>query len=99
MNHKPRHYVWHGSVACRTIDDTAFILLDSRMVSLNATGTLLWNRFRGGASEQQAVACLVGQFAVEAPQARVDVRRFVDDMLRRGLLVPTPPAPCARPRH
>ena len=43
-------FMWNPKVACRTLDETAFILLNSRMVRLNEVGTRIWDLFEIGSS-------------------------------------------------
>jgi hypothetical protein len=78
---------WSPRVACRTVDGVAFILLDSCMVSLNETGTFLWNVFRQGTTMAKAAHKLVASFEVEIDVAERDVEKFVTLMRDRKLLV------------
>lgn len=81
-------YCWNDRVACRTLDGTAFVLLDSRMVSLNEVGTVVWEAFENGCTLNKAIDVIVARFDVIATVAESDVRLFVGDLVQRQLLVP-----------
>ena len=74
-------------LATRTLDDTAFILLRSKMVSLNDVGTFVWDHFASPSTVGDATRAVLDEFDTTEAQARPDVRTFVADMLSRSLLV------------
>ena len=53
---------WNPKVACRTLEGTAFILLDSRMVRLNEVGTRIWELFEEGSTVKSVVDQIVEEF-------------------------------------
>ena len=74
-------------VSCRTLDGTAFILLKSRMVSLNAVGTFIWARLEKGAELDAVVGDVVSEFETDNATARGDAQLFVHALLERDMLV------------
>ena len=40
-------FKWSPRVASRTLEETAFILNQSQMVSLNPVGTFVWDQLKG----------------------------------------------------
>ena len=69
-------WMWNPKVACRTLDGTAFILLNSRMLSLNEVGTFLWDRLEEGASLEHLVGDVLEEFATDETQAKEDAQVF-----------------------
>ncbi len=82
-----RRYRWHPKIATRTLDGAAFILLGSRMLSLNEVGTCLWQSFERGATIEQACTEVVASFEAQPEQVRKDATQFIDQLLERGMLV------------
>ena len=80
-------YAWNPKVASRTLDDTAFVLLQSSMVSLNDVGTYLWEYFKNGSTIEEAVGAVVSEFDTTEDVARTDIVEFVDSLLNKNLLV------------
>lgn len=80
-------YAWNPKVASRTLDDTAFVLLQSSMVSLNDVGTYLWEHFKKGSTVEEAVTAVVSDFETTDEVARTDIVEFVDSLLNKNLLV------------
>ncbi len=65
------------------------IVLDlsgSKYLSLNDTGSYLWERLTVGAAEGELVDSVVAEFAVEREVATVDVSLFLRSLEVRGLL-------------
>lgn len=81
------HWRWNPRVACRVVDDNAFILLDSRMVSLNEVGTAVWAAFERGATVHDAVHAVTSTFEVEEKVARSDAEAFVAELAARNMLI------------
>jgi hypothetical protein len=79
---------WNPKVSCRTLDGTAFILLKSRMLSLNEVGTFIWESFKDGASLGGVVDKVVETFETTPERAESDAREFVHTLLEREMLVP-----------
>ena len=81
---------WNPRVACRTLDGTAFILLDSRMLRLNEVATVIWEHFEHCATVETAVAGVLAIFAAGPTRVRADTQSLVRDLVRREVLVPAP---------
>ena len=79
---------WNPRVACRTLDGTAFILLNSRMLRLNEVGTYIWERFEDGSTVDQVVEGIVSEFETTPKRATVDAQAFVKQLLTKEVLVP-----------
>lgn len=82
---------WNSKVACRTLEGTAFILLKSRMVSLNEVGTFIWEQFEKGSTIEGVAAQVVKQFETSLDAARTDAREFVRALVEKEMLVPVGP--------
>ncbi|MEC9465596.1 MAG: PqqD family protein [Myxococcota bacterium] len=80
-------FKWNPRVATRTLDDTAFVLLQNRMVSLNEVGTFLWGHYKETSSIDDAVDAVVENFETTADEARPDVVEFTRELLNKELLV------------
>ena len=80
-------FKWNPRVATRTLDDTAFVLLQSRMVSLYEVGTFLWGHYKETSSVDDAICAVVDNFETTADQARPDVVEFTRELLNKELLV------------
>ena len=80
-------YAWHPGVATRTLDGTAFILLGSRMLSLNPVGTHIWEQFEAGATVKRAAKAVVKEFETTDEVAMADTAKFVEELLARQLVV------------
>lgn len=79
---------WNPRVACRTLDETAFILLNSRMVRLNEVGTFIWELYENGSTIDEVVAQVVEEFETTTEQAAADANAFVDELVTKELLIP-----------
>ena len=80
-------FKWNPRVATRTLDDTAFVLLQSRMVSLNEVGTFLWEHYKEASTLNAAVGAVVDNFETTEHDARPDVVEFTRELLNKELLV------------
>jgi hypothetical protein len=78
---------WNPQAACRTLEGTAFILLNSRMMRLNPVGTRIWELFENGSTVAAVVACIVEEFDTTSEQAAADAHVFVSELLGKGLLI------------
>ncbi len=58
---------------------------------LNATGKLIWQELRQGASVEQLAARLA-ELAEDRARVEVDLRAFLADLDKRGLITRDPPA-------
>jgi hypothetical protein len=79
---------WNPRVACRTLDETAFILLNSRMVRLNEVGTFIWEQYENGSTIDAVIALIVEEFETTQVQATEDARSFVGELVQKDLLIP-----------
>lgn len=79
---------WNPRVACRTLDETAFILLNSRMVRLNEVGTFIWEAYEKGSTMDEVIALIVEEFETTKEQAAEDARVFVGELVQKELLIP-----------
>ncbi len=79
---------WNPRVACRTLDETAFILLNSRMVRLNEVGTFIWELYENGSTVDAVVTEIVEEFETTKERAAEDVNAFVGELVAKELLVP-----------
>ncbi len=86
-------YSWHPRVASRTLDGTAFLLLDSRMLSLNPVGTHIWEACRDGATLGRVAAEIAQEFATTETTAARDAETFIADLVARGMLIANEAAP------
>ena len=80
-------YRWNPRVATRTYDGTAFILLDSRMVSLNEVGSRIWELCRDGAELDEVGRMIAQEFETTEDVARRDAEQFVTDLVARDMLL------------
>jgi len=78
---------WNPRVAARTVDEQAFVLLNSRLLALNEVGSFVWDRFRAGATLDDAVSAVQNEFEVDVDTAGRDVRHLVEELLAKDLLV------------
>jgi hypothetical protein len=80
-------------VAWRVLDGSAVLVAPSspNIHKLNDVGTLVWT-LADGRELDAIVEAVVNEFEVSRTQATVDVDRFVQDLLAKGLLVVRPPA-------
>jgi Coenzyme PQQ synthesis protein D (PqqD) len=75
-------------LAWRMVDDEviAVDLRTSTYLNTNGSGAVLWCALVDGATDEELVARLVGEFGVDAERARADVQRFLDAVRARELL-------------
>ena len=79
---------WNPRVACRTLDGTAFILLNSRMLRLNEVGTYIWERFESGATLARVIDGILAEFDTTPARAKTDAQAFVEELVAKEVLVP-----------
>lgn len=74
--------------AWRVYDGEAVIVSpeDSRLHTLNAVGTLIWEAADGRTALEAIVARVCDAFEVDRATAARDAAAFVDSLTRRGLL-------------
>ncbi len=80
-------YRWNPAVATRTLDGTAFVLAQSRMISLNDTATRIWAHCRGGATVDSVARLLTAEYDVDLARALTDAARFLEALRERGMLI------------
>jgi hypothetical protein len=73
-----------------TLSDGAVLLnlQTKRYFSLNETGTRIWEMVQQTADEETIVATLLGEYDVEEPMARTEVRRILDELIDAQLILP-----------
>ena len=78
------------TVHWRRLDDEVVLLdLDSGVYStLNAVGSVIWDRCDGTISVKEIVDEIVLEFEVVEQQAHDDTLEFLDDLIERGYLLP-----------
>lgn len=77
------------AVSWAPTEDESIVVLDLRSsmyLSLNASGSVLWQRLSDGASQQELVQALVDRFDVTHDVAARDVQVFLETVRERGLL-------------
>lgn len=58
----------------------------SGIVNLSESGALLWEKLEKGASEQDLVEAVMGEYHVDELDAESDVQEFLADMKAQGLV-------------
>lgn len=78
------------TTAWRIIEGEAVILsMETKVLrGLNPLGSRVWELIDGKRSMDEIVGQIVREFDVEAGQADEDVRRFVQELLDKGLVTP-----------
>ncbi|MEP7067106.1 MAG: PqqD family protein [Gemmatimonadota bacterium] len=73
-----------------TLADGAVLLnlQTKRYFSLNETGTRIWEMVQQTADEDTIVSTLLGEYDVEEPMARTEVRRILSELSEAQLIVP-----------
>ena len=73
----------------RTIDGEAIVITpaDSTLHTLNDTATFIWDRADGTRTLQAIADELLEEFDVDAETLRTDALAFVEDAVRRNLLL------------
>lgn len=76
------------AVAWRIVEGEiiAIDLRQSTYLSVNKTGTAVWERLAEGATWAELVGVLVSRFSSVPATAELDLARFLEDLVRRGLL-------------
>ena len=80
------------AVVFTDLDDGSAVLLhlDNKFYySLNETGSFMWQLIEKGAGStgaDQLIEALCGQFDVNPEQARADVKEFIEDLAKEGLV-------------
>jgi len=85
-----RRFVVAANVHARRFDEETVILhLDAgEYFSLDAVGTLVWERLEGGGSVGEAVELVVKSYDVDPDIAQADVLRLARDLVSQGILRP-----------
>lgn len=70
------------------IEGRTVVLCPSRreVHELDEVGTLVWDRLRQTCTLEDLVEAVCGEFEVEPGRAREDIREFLDDLHRKGLV-------------
>ena len=81
-------FKWSPRVASRTLEETAFILNQSQMVSLNPVGTFVWDQLKGSSkSLEELTGTVTTEFEVEASTAKEDIEQFLRELIQESLVV------------
>ena len=81
-------FKWSPRVASRTVEETAFILNQSQMVSLNPVGTFVWDKLKGTAlSLDELTGAVTAEFEVDAATATQDIEQFLRELIKESLVV------------
>lgn len=81
-------FKWSPRVASRTLEETAFILNQSQMVSLNPVGTFVWDQLKGASkSLEELTGAVTTEFEVEAATATQDIEQFLRELIQESLVV------------
>jgi sensor domain CHASE-containing protein len=56
------------------------------MITLNETGRFLWEHLEKGATEEELVSALLGEYDVSEDDARESVSEFVEKLVKNGFL-------------
>ena len=56
------------------------------MIRLNESGSVLWNTLAKGASGEELVAALLGEYDVDQATAEADVSAFLETLREAGVL-------------
>lgn len=73
----------------RTIDGEAIVITpeDSKVHTLNATATYIWDHADGTRTLAAIAASMAEEFDVDADTLKADALAFVEDAVKRGLLL------------
>ncbi|SDW99230.1 PqqD family protein [Thiocapsa roseopersicina] len=77
-----------AGLTCRDLDGE-LIVLDAAtgyIHQMNPTGALIWRLLDGGTSIESIETCISHEFDLDAEAAQRDVRGFVEQLHRAGLL-------------
>lgn len=80
-------YGWNPEIACRTLEETAFILHESKMMSLNDVGTFIWEQFKSPSHLPGVIQAVIHEFDTTEEIANRDVQEFCEQLLERKLLI------------
>jgi hypothetical protein len=78
------------AVSWAPTEQDAIVILDLRSslyLSLNASGSLLWQKIAQGATQDELRQALRDRFGLDAGQADVDVNAFLAALRSRDLIV------------
>ena len=84
-----RYPAQNPQTAWRVYDGEAVILCpdDSTLNTLNAVGTLIWERADGQTPVSAIVARICDEFEVAPEAAERDANAFIEQLCQRGLLI------------
>jgi hypothetical protein len=84
-----RYTVCYG-VRARRIGDETVILVPStgNYLSLNATGSQVWEQLIAGATPAQMASALAHAYGLASSGATRDVAAVLDDLLQHGVIIP-----------
>jgi len=81
-------YTPSPAIAYREIEGQILVLLprDPKLRTFNASAAFIWKRLARRTALPRIAAELAREFGIERARAEADVRSFVRDMTRQGLL-------------
>jgi hypothetical protein len=81
-------YAAGNGVAYREIEGQILILKadDDMLQTLNATGAFIWKRLMKRQPVSRIVSGMATEFRIERSRAAADVRTFIGDLKRQGLI-------------
>jgi hypothetical protein len=86
----PPSAVRPGPDVLSALVDDRYVLLDlkrEQFLSLDAVGSRIWAGLEAGATSRELVAQLAAEYDAPESQLEHDARSFVDELLRRKLVV------------
>ena len=88
MNNALRFRLRKNGVSWRELDGQIIVLdlENSKYVTVNGAGAVIWERLVAGASVDELVEELVESFDIDDATARSDTEAFLDDLRQRNLL-------------
>ena len=59
----------------------------STYLAANASGAVVWQALADGTTRDELISLLTDRYGIAQDEATVDVDRFLDELLARGLLI------------
>ena len=83
--------VWQlrrDTISWRRSGETVIVISHrtSAYLSVDGTALIVWDALANGATVEEILGRVTEQYDVEAEEARVDIQRFLSDLLRRQMV-------------